>query len=249
MAEEVKETAVEAEAEKKEDKGSKKDVVIETIAAIFLGITALLTAWAGWIGSLHGGNQATNYAKSNNLSAEANSEWNEASQYLNQDMSLWNQYYMLKIQASFAEENGDYDSADMYNYEKDVLLNNNVSDSFMEAIEWAIAEEENSEYIVSPFEKEGYVDSYYDNAYDLLDESQELLEQGQADNTNGDKFNLVVVIYSIVLFLLGIIGIFKSIPNRTIVLIGALICFAVATVYMFTIPLPTGFSLASFFGA
>ena len=249
MAEEVKETAVEAEAEKKEDKGSKKDVVIETIAAIFLGITALLTAWAGWIGSLHGGNQATNYAKSNNLSAEANSEWNEASQYLNQDMSLWNQYYMLKIQASFAEENGDYDSADMYNYEKDVLLNNNVSDSFMEAIEWAIAEEENSEYIVSPFEMEGYVDSYYDNAYDLLDESQELLEQGQADNTNGDKFNLVVVIYSIVLFLLGIIGIFKSIPNRTIVLIGALICFAVATVYMFTIPLPTGFSLASFFGA
>ena len=119
----------------------------------------------------------------------------------------------------------------------------------MEAIEWAIAEEENSEYIVSPFEMEGYVDSYYDNAYDLLDEAQELLEQGQADNTNGDKFNLVVVIYSIVLFLLGIIGIFKSIPNRTIVLIGALICFAVATVYMFTIPLPTGFSLASFFGA
>ena len=249
MAEEVKETVVETETEKKEDKGSKKDVVIETIAAIFLGITALLTAWAGWIGSLHGGNQATNYAKSNNLSAEANSEWNEATQYLNQDMSLWNQYYMLKIQASFAEENGDYDSADMYNYEMDVLLNNNVSDSFMEAIEWATAEEENSEYIVSPFEMEGYVESYYENAYDLLEESQELLEQGQADNTNGDKFNLVVVIYSIVLFLLGIIGIFKSIPNRTIVLIGALICFVVATVYMFTIPLPTGFSLSSFFGA
>lgn len=36
---------------------------IEIIVAIFLGITALATAWASWIGSLHGGNQATNYTK------------------------------------------------------------------------------------------------------------------------------------------------------------------------------------------
>ena len=248
MAEEVKEKAVEAEA-KSESKASKKDVVLETIAAIFLGITALLAAWAGWIGSLHGGNQATNYAKSNNLSAEANSEWNEASQYLNQDMSLWNEYYKLKIQADFAEEVGDYDNADMYNYEMDVLLNNNVSDEFMEAIEWALAEEESTGYIVSPFDMEGYVDSYYEEARELLAESDDILAEGQSDNAKGDKYNLVVVIYSIVLFLLGIVGIFKSIPNRTIVLIGAMICFVIATAYMCTIPLPTGFSLTSFFGA
>ena len=252
MAEEKKEEkkeVTETESAKAESKASKKEVVIETIAAIFLGITALLTAWAGWIGSLHGGNQATNYAKSNNLSAEANSEWNEASQYMNQDMTLWNEYYKLKIQADFAEEAGDYDNADMYNYEKDVLLDNNVSDEFYEAIEWALAEEESTGYLVSPFDKEGYVDSYYEDARDLLAESDEILAQGQRDNTCGDKFNLVVVIYSIVLFLLGIIGIFKSLPNRTIVLIGALICFVVATAYMFTIPMPTGFSLSSFFGA
>ena len=36
------------------------DKLTELIIVIMLGVTALLTAWASWIGSLHGGNQATN---------------------------------------------------------------------------------------------------------------------------------------------------------------------------------------------
>lgn len=34
------------------------DKLTELIIVIMLGVTALLTAWASWIGSLHGGNQA-----------------------------------------------------------------------------------------------------------------------------------------------------------------------------------------------
>ena len=70
-------TAVSAEETEQEAAHKKKKLFtanrIEIIVAIFLGITALLTAWATWIGSLHGGNQATNYTKSNNLAAEGNS--------------------------------------------------------------------------------------------------------------------------------------------------------------------------------
>ena len=51
---------------------------LEIIIAVLLGVTAILTAWAGWIGSLHGGNQATNYTQSNNLSSMGNSMYNEA---------------------------------------------------------------------------------------------------------------------------------------------------------------------------
>ncbi len=69
------------------------------------------------------------------------------------------------------------------------------------------------------------------------------------DNKNGDSFNLVNVIYSLVLFMLGIIGIFKRIPNRFVVLCIAVVCLILATVYMFTLPMPTGFSIGSFFGA
>lgn len=81
-----------------------KDQIIEIIVAVLLGVTALATAWASWIGSLHGGNQATNYTTSNNLSAEGNSEWNEASQMLMQDMMTWNTISDIYIDMAYAEE-------------------------------------------------------------------------------------------------------------------------------------------------
>ena len=67
------------------------------------------------------------------------------------------------------------------------------------------------------------------------------------DNKNGETYNLVTVIYSLVLFLLGIIGIFKNIPNRFVVFVIAVVLLIGATVYMLTIPMPTGFSLGSYF--
>ena len=90
MSEEIKELeAVEAETAKDEAPKKKKFFTsnrIEILCAVFLGITALLTAWATWIGSLHGGNQATNYTKSNNLAAEGNAEYNAAMQLYLSDM-------------------------------------------------------------------------------------------------------------------------------------------------------------------
>ena len=40
--------------ERIKSKKSREDI-LEIIVAIFLGVTALATAWASWIGSLHGG--------------------------------------------------------------------------------------------------------------------------------------------------------------------------------------------------
>ena len=94
---------------------------------------------------------------------------------------------------------------------------------------------------------EGYVDGYFADANAVLEEADGLLEQGKTDNANGDAYGLVTVIYSLVLFLLGIVGIFKKIPNRVVILVFAGICLVLATVYMITIPMPTGFNLMSFF--
>ena len=57
MSEEIK--SVEKNEEPAKQRRSKEDI-LEIIIAIFLGITALATAWASWIGSLHGGNMSTN---------------------------------------------------------------------------------------------------------------------------------------------------------------------------------------------
>jgi len=176
--------------ERIKSKKSREDI-LEIIVAIFLGVTALATAWASWIGSLHGGNQATNYTQSNNMAADGNSRWNEASQSLMQDMMTWNEINQANLNYVYAEQKNDTAEMEKYQYQ---------------------------------------------------------LEQGKKDNANGDAYGLVTVIYSVVLFMLGIVGTFKRLPNRTIVLCVAIAGFLFATIYMITIPLPTGFNLLSYFG-
>ena len=54
-------------------------------------------------------------------------------------------------------------------------------------------------------------------------------------------------IYSLVLFMLGIIGVFKKLPNRKVVLAISIVGLIIATIYMLTIPMPTDFSFTSYF--
>lgn len=98
------ETAAKAKTEKKVFFTEER---LEMFIAIFLGVTALLTAWATWIGSLHGGNQATNYTTSNNIAAEGNSMWNEASQQYMQDLMVWNSIVDYQTELEIAEKEGD----------------------------------------------------------------------------------------------------------------------------------------------
>ena len=239
MSEELNETKDATTETKKEGFFSEKK--IELLVAIFLGITAILTAWASWIGSLHGGNQATNYTKSNNVSAEGNSEYNSAYQMYLSDQLAWNTMSEYNFDLEIAQAKGDDISAQLIEQKLESYIQDNCSDIMYDA--WGKMTDDMN----SPFEVEGMIDKYFETANELLAESQALLEEGQKDNANGDAYNLVNVIYSLVLFMLGIIGVFKKIPNRTAVLIIAVVCLVLATIYMCTIPMPTGFSLASFF--
>lgn len=216
---------------------------LEILIAVFLGITALLMAWATWIGSLHGGNQATNYTKSNNLAAEGNAEYNAAMQLYMSDLMAWNTIMSYQFDIEIAEANGSTAEAELLDEKLEEFMLENCSEAMLDAIIWAGQQED----AASPFDMDGFVESYTDEANELLWQSQELLEEGQRDNTNGDKYGLVTVIYSVVLFLLGIVGIFKQLPNRLLVFWIAVAFLAVAAIYMLTIPLPTDFSFLGYF--
>ena len=99
----------------------------------------------------------------------------------------------------------------------------------------------------SPFEVKGALEKYFEEPKKEFDDSRELLEEGKRDNTKGDSYHLVNVIYSVVLFLLGIIGVFKNLQSRIMVLGIALASLVFATIYMISIPMPTGFSFLNFF--
>ncbi|MFA6947761.1 MAG: hypothetical protein WCQ72_02160 [Eubacteriales bacterium] len=237
------------------------DKIIELIIVIMLGITALLTAWASWIGSLHGGNQATNYTTSNNIASEGNSEYNAGVQQMNQDMLLWNDISDMQIEIIFANAAEDEVTVTKLCYQLFYKLNENLSEEMANSIGWnyQLTEEEQEDptgtilawledpqSMTSPFTEQEYVDSYFVTANELLTQSQEVLAQGTEDNSNGDAFGLVTVIYSVVLFLLGIAGSFKSDKNKLAVVIISLVAFVIATIYMVTIPMPTGFDILAF---
>lgn len=220
-----------------------KDEVLEIAIVILLGITALLTAWASWIGALHGGNQATNYTRSNNIAADGNSRWNQAAQLLSEDMVLWNEISGLQIDLSFAQEKGNTAEAERLEFRLEHLYADNVSADLEAAIAWA---DKQPEY-VSPFEMEGFIESYFTDASAILEEAETVLQAGQADNTNGDTYGMVTVIYSMVLFLLGIAGPFKSLTNKFVLVVLSTIGMIVTTIFMMTLPLPTGFDFLAFF--
>ncbi len=215
---------------------------LETVVAVFLGITTLLSAWASWIGHLHGGLQSINFTSSNNTASQGTTEYNYGMQLYLADYMSWNtaKDYYYDLEAAKLE--GNQTKVKLLNEKIEKFKKENVSEILAEAIKWM---EENNED--NPFNMPGMEEKYFSSAKKTVAESQKLLEEGKRDNTKGDSYMLVTVLYSLVLFLLGIVGTFKDLPNRIAVLSIAVFCLVFAFFYMCTIPLPTGFSQMNFF--
>lgn len=215
---------------------------IETVVAILLGITTLLSAWATWIGSLHGGIQSINFTKSNNMASKGTAEYNMGMQLYLSDYMAWNTVRDYYYDLEEAKAENDRAKIDLITEKIENFKKQSISEILSEGIKWM--EENNAD---NPFLMPGMEGKYFESAQEKVDQSQELLEEGMRDNTKGDSYNLVTVIYSLTLFLLGIIGTFKNMPNRIAVLAIAVAFLLFAFIYMCTIPLPTGFGKMNFF--
>ena len=200
-------------------------------------------AWAGWIGSLHGGIQAINFTKSNNLAAKGNAEYNVAAQIYLSDLFTWNTILNLQLDLETAKDRGNNDEAKVIEVKIQKIMNDSCSPKLLEYINSTNLQEKTT----SPFENEDFVNSYFENAKELLDESQKVMEEGKQDNLHGDSYKLVTVIYSLVLFLLGIVGILKDYQSRKTLFIFSICILIFGIIYMLTIPMPTGFNITNFF--
>ncbi|MDR0490775.1 MAG: hypothetical protein LBH28_05980 [Oscillospiraceae bacterium] len=221
----------------KDKAGKSRAEVLEFIVVIMLGITAIATAWSSWQGSLHGSQMAQKYTRSNNIASEGNSEYNAGIQTLTQDMMLYNEINSLMIDLHFAESNGDSNEAEKLEWKIDELVSGNMSEELAVAFQWAMDEAIARNESVSPFEMEGFVDTYFEIANELLAESAEMLDAGNANNTHGDNQGLVSVIYAVVLFMLGISSSFKGLREKCVLLAVSGLGFIGATAFMFTIPI------------
>lgn len=215
---------------------------VETVVAVLLGITTLLSAWATWIGSLHSGIQSINFTKSNNMASEGNSEYNSRLQLYIADYSVWNALNDYYFELEMAKSDGDKANEKLLNKKIDNLIKQSASETLVKGIKWM---KENDK--TNPFEMPGINEEYFGEAQKKVDQSKEYLAEGQRDNTKGDSYNLVSVVYSLTLFLLGIVGVFKTLPNKVVVMTIAGAALIFAFFYMCTIPMPTGFDQMNFF--
>lgn len=214
------------------DKSSK---LLELLVVVLLGITAVLTAYASWQSSLYGGNQATKYTKGTATISEANSLYNTADQYISADMQTWDRISDLRVDIEFAKSKGDTAEVERLQYKLDKAMYDNVGEELAAAIEWADAQ---TDY-ASPFEKEGFIDSYFSDANAKYDEGQKFIEDGSKDNALGDKLGLVTVIYAVVLFLLGMAAFFSGKVMKIILLIVSAGGAIYATIMMLAVPMLT----------
>jgi hypothetical protein len=203
----------------------------EMIIAILLGITAVLTAWAAWQGSLYDGNQAQAYTEGNAMLADGNERWNEASQTIAQDMDTWNQISNLQVDKAYAEYYGDTDTAEAAQYKID-MIKYSVSGELTAAIEWANAQEE----YATPFEMDGFIDSYYAEAQSVMDDGYATIEAGNEANQLGDKQGLVTVVLAVVLFMLGIVGTFNSMKTKIVITAFSVAALIFGVVIMAGVP-------------
>lgn len=215
---------------------------LETIVAVLLGITTLLSAWASWIGHLHGGIQSINFTKSNNASSAGTAEYNLGIQMYLSDYMAWNTLKDYNYELELAKTDGNQKKISLIKEKIKSFKKQSISDILNEGIKWM--EKNNKD---NPFEMPKMTEKYFETAQGTFNQSKELLEEGKRDNAKGDSYMLVTVIFSLTLFLLGIVGTFKNMPNRIAVLLIAVAFLIFGAVYMCTIPLPTGFEHMNFF--
>ena len=220
-------------------RAERREKMLEIVRAVLLAITTLLTAWATWIGSLHTGLQDTHFTESNNTMSSAIAMYTDATQMVVQDAEIWASIQNYSLDEKAAIEAGDNAGAQAARA-KIEALQGICSPALKAAIDWALQTGK------TPFEKEGYAESYYKEAKDLVKEAQDTLSTGKQDNLNSDRYGLVSVIYALVLFLLGISGTFKHSPNRIGIMVTAVVLLVAGLALMFSIPMPAGFDLLHF---
>jgi hypothetical protein len=180
---------------------------LELVAAIVLGLAALVAAWSAYQGALSDGDAAQGYADSNRLLSDANFFYARGNQQVAQDNQLW-------LTLLEAEQNGDVELAEF-------IENGVMSETLREAVAfWRETDE-----AVTPF------DAIDANPYEVEDfEEADRLQAAQADaftdgadaDEKGDTYELAGVLLAVALFIAGIATLFKrDVLSWTLLGVGA----------------------------
>lgn len=215
-----------------------------TLVAIMLAICALATAWASWVGDLHQSDEASNYAKAERLDAEAVSSYSLNTQLYIASFNLWTHVYELNSNIKALEGAGDTQGANALRQQMNAYIETNCPDyqNFKDAV-YAALEKGG---VATPFDDYPQ-SSFFADSEKLAADAAQTREEGNRNNLASDSFGLVSVLYSLCLFLFGMIGFYKQQNPRRVVFAVGVVVFIAATAYMLSLPLPNNFDFANYF--
>ena len=167
---------------------------IELAAAILLGLSGILTAYAAHNGALAGGDALKAYTESSRLNNDANSEYIDYAQTYASDQSVFLQYQILV-------ERGEQDTADVVKSDIMSLELETALDAWL-----AIPQGEGP---LNPLAMEEYVVPQYDRYVELADQASSTFTKAQEIDDQGDNFDLAAVYLAVSLFFAGIAALFK----------------------------------------
>ena len=215
-----------------------------TLVAIMLAICALTTAWATWIGDLHASDQDSNYAKAERLDTEANASYNLNSQLYVAIFNLWTHVYEVNSEIKALESAGDTQGANAKREQMNAYIETNCPN--YQNIKSAIYTALEKGGSATPFDEYPQA-SFFADSEKLSQEATEAREDGNRCNLANDSYGLVSVLYSLCLFLFGMVGFYKQrLPRRIVFSVGVFV-FVIATAYMISLPLPENFDFANYF--
>ena len=217
---------------------------LNTATAIMLTICALTTAWANWISDLHNSDQDSNYALAQRLNTEADASYNLCSQTYIAAFNVWSSVYLQNVEANALEANGEHDEATAKKQAMAQYIETNCPDyqSFKQEVYNALEKGGTA----TPFDAYPQ-EKFFEESEQISNQATQVREDGDWNNLASDSFGLVAVFYSLCLFLFGMVGFYKHLGSRKIVFAAGCIVFAIATVYMLSLPLPKNFDFANYF--
>ncbi len=217
---------------------------LNTITAIMLAFCALTTAWASWIGDLHGSDQDANYAKAQRLNTEADASYNLNSQTYIAAFNVWTYVYNEDAEIKTLEKEGDAQAAANKRENLNNYIETNCPDyeNFKGAIYTALEKGGTA----TPFDEYSQ-ESFFADSEQLANDAAQARADGDRCNLANDSYGLASLLYSLCLFLFGMVGFYKHLTQRKIVFAVGVVVFVIATVYMLSLPLPDGFNFANYF--
>ncbi len=207
---------------------TEKTTRLEIVITVLLGAATVLGALAAYSAALWGGELQSSYARSIAGTNEANTVYLEA---LN-DLSAFEMYDLkddiLYTQWKDNSAKGDVEDAAYFFGKLSPGLQKDLSDNPADVSEYEREQQEQLDSINGQFK-------LADEQHDAADS---LMNLGNIANKNGDDFTLCTVLFTVVLFFLGLASL-KTKPGiqKTYVILACVI-FVLSVIRLVTIPVP-----------